>query len=150
MTAIQLNDIIEQFQIEGQVLSCAPYGDGHINDTYLIVTTVRKYIMQRINNLVFRDVDLLMSNIDKVLSHAKKSILAQGGNPEREAMTLVHTINGDKFYRNGDKLYRMYIFIDKTVLSPLIVVTIAPPLLEITNSFSSTSLCFFCICLCID
>ncbi|MBR2988973.1 MAG: aminoglycoside phosphotransferase family protein [Clostridia bacterium] len=115
MTAIQLNDIIEKFQIEGQVLSCAPYGDGHINDTYLLVTTVRKYIMQRINNRVFCDVDLLMNNIDKVLSHAKRSIIAQGGNPEREAMTLVRTTDGDNFYRDGNKFYRMYIFIDKTV-----------------------------------
>ena len=115
MTTQQLNEVINQFQIEGEILSYAPYGDGHINDTYLIVTTVRKYIMQRINNMVFKDVELLMGNIDKVLSHAKKSILAVGGDPEREAMTLIHTVNCEKYLNFNGKFYRMYIFIDKTV-----------------------------------
>ena len=116
MTSQQLTQVINNFQIEGEVLSVTPHGDGHINDTYLIVTTVRKYIMQRINNMVFRDIELLMDNIDLVLSHAKRNILASGGDPEREAMTLIHTINGDKFYRDSEnKFYRIYIFIDNTV-----------------------------------
>ena len=35
------------------------------------------------------------------------------------------------------------------ILFPIMLIVMAPPLLETTNSVSSTSLCFFCICLCI-
>ncbi len=115
MTTQQLNEIAEQFQIEGEVVSYAPYGDGHINDTYLIITTQKKYILQRINTSVFKDVDALMGNIEKVLAHAKKSIEAEGGNPEREAMTLILTKDGKNYYRYGEKVFRTYIFIDETV-----------------------------------
>ena len=115
MTTEQLDSIASKFNIDGEVISYAPYGDGHINDTYLIYTKKRKYILQRINNSVFKDVDLLMGNIEKVLSHAKKSIVAYGGDPERETMTLVLTKDGEKYYRLGEKYYRVYVFIDKTV-----------------------------------
>ncbi|MFR5061884.1 MAG: phosphotransferase enzyme family protein [Christensenellales bacterium] len=115
MTTAQLNEIAERFAIEGDVKSYTPYGDGHINDTYLIITTKRKYILQRINNSVFKDVDLLMGNIEKVLAHAKSSIVSAGGDPEREAMTLIYTKDGKKYYRFGDKYYRVYLFIDKTL-----------------------------------
>lgn len=116
MTTQQITDVIKKFQIEGEVLSCGRYGDGHINDTFLIVTTARKYILQRINNMVFKDIDLLMSNIQKVLAHSKKSIIASGGDPERESMTLIPTLKGYSFLKDEDgKFYRVYIFIDNTV-----------------------------------
>lgn len=56
-----------------------------------------------------------MDNIEKVLAHAKSSIVSAGGDPEREAMTLIYTKDGKKYYRFGDKYYRVYIFIDKTL-----------------------------------
>lgn len=115
MTHEQLNGIVDNFGIEGKIQSIEPYGDGHINDTYLIITTARKYILQRINNSIFPDVDLLIGNIEKVLAHAKASILAEGGDPERETMTLVKTKDGKNYYRFGEKYYRVYIFIDNTV-----------------------------------
>ena len=115
MTAEQLDHVVKQFRIEGDIISCEPYGDGHINDTYKIETTKQLYILQRINNSVFKDVELLMSNIQKVLDHAKESIIAAGGNPEREAMTLIPTLDGKSFYQFGEKFYRIYIFIDKTL-----------------------------------
>lgn len=115
MTAQQLNEILLQFKLKGEVLSCEPYGDGHINDTYLVVTTEEKYILQRINTSIFKDVDALLSNITKVLDHAKKSIEREGGDPLRESLTLIETKDGAKYYRYGEKVYRVYIFIDDTV-----------------------------------
>lgn len=115
MTKQQLDEVLSKFKIRGDVLSCEPYGDGHINDTYLIVTTRQKYIMQRVNTRVFADIELLMSNIDKVLRHAEGRIKAEGGDPDREAMTIIHTKEGEKYLRYGNDCYRMYVFIDRTV-----------------------------------
>ena len=115
MTLKQLNDVVSKFKIRGDVISCEPYGDGHINDTYLIITTRQKYIMQRVNTKVFADIDLLMNNIEKVLRYAAENIKAEGGDPDREAMTIIHTKEKERYLRYGDDCYRMYIFIDKTV-----------------------------------
>ncbi|MBQ6440842.1 MAG: aminoglycoside phosphotransferase family protein [Mogibacterium sp.] len=66
MKYIDLKPIAEKFNIEGAVLSAAPTGNGHINDTYLVVTDSAKYILQRINTHVFRSPDQLMHNIKAV------------------------------------------------------------------------------------
>ncbi len=115
MTENKLNEVISKFKIRGEVLSCKPYGDGHINETYLIITTRQKYIMQRVNTKIFADIDLLMNNIEKVLRHAAENIKAEGGDPDREAMTIIHTKEKERYLKDGDDCYRMYIFIDKTV-----------------------------------
>ncbi|MFR6640341.1 MAG: phosphotransferase enzyme family protein [Christensenellales bacterium] len=115
MTNQQLNDVIAQFAVEGKVLSYAPYGDGHINDTYLVETTVRKYILQRINSSIFKNVDALMKNITLVCSHARESIIRAGGDPHREAMTVVPTVDGKSYYKFGEKYFRIYVYIDHTV-----------------------------------
>ena len=55
--------ILQHFNIWGEVTNYYPIGNGHINSTYLCETTTgNKYVLQRINNTVFNDVDLLMSN----------------------------------------------------------------------------------------
>ncbi len=65
--------IQEMFQIEGELSSVAPYGNGHINDTYLAAYSRResttRYIHQRINHNVFPDPVALMRNFDLVTGH---------------------------------------------------------------------------------
>ena len=63
------------------IFSAAPYGSGHINDTYCAVfdqggTPVR-YILQRINHNIFKNPVALMENVQRVTTH----IGAQGRRP---------------------------------------------------------------------
>ena len=46
---MDLNYILQQFKTEKEI---EPYGNGHINDTFLV--TPKKYIMQRINVSIFK------------------------------------------------------------------------------------------------
>lgn len=115
MNEKELENIIGSFAIEENVKSVKPYGDGHINDTYMVETDGRKYILQRVNDSIFRDVDMLMGNIEKVLAHAKKNIAAEGGNPDRETMTLVPAKNGKSYVRTDGGCWRVYLYIDDTV-----------------------------------
>jgi len=50
--------IAGHFQIAGEFLETAPYGSGHINDTYSVVFdqggTRARYISQRINHNIFK------------------------------------------------------------------------------------------------
>ena len=41
--------ILQQFLPEGQTYTYRPFGNGHINDTFLVTTPERKLILQRIN-----------------------------------------------------------------------------------------------------
>ena len=106
--AYNLQEILKRFCIEVDI---QPYGDGHINDTYLAQSTPR-YILQRINTEVFTRPDQVMENITAVTEHLRKKILQEGGNPLRETLTVVKTESGENFLRDGEDCYRVYRFIE--------------------------------------
>jgi len=106
-----LEDILKHFDIED--ISEA-YGNGHINDTYIIQSTP-KYILQRINTEVFKNPEQLMNNIKNVTEFLHEKIKNNGGDPTRETLTLVNTTDNKLFYKNDDGNYfRMYKFIDNS------------------------------------
>ena len=108
--------IFGQFDIKGEFLSCTRYGEGHINDTFkLTVLNEGKeehYILQRINNRLFREVDKLMHNIELVTDFCRKSVVARGGDPKRECLTLIRTKKGKSYYCDGKNYFRIYVFIE--------------------------------------
>ena len=106
------------FRLEGEVKECSKYGNGHINDTYLVVCdkadgTQVKYILQCVHCTIFKDPAGLMENIKKVTSFLKEKIVAVGGDPMRETMNLILTKDGEVFEKDpsGD-IWRVYVFID--------------------------------------
>lgn len=107
-----MKDIIARFQIEGAVTYCDAYGSGHINRTYLVKTDAgRRYILQQINNTIFKDVDALMSNIAAVTSY----LSAQDSDP-RHVLTLVPTTDGKSYlHTEDDKFFRVYNFIEDSI-----------------------------------
>ena len=110
MSTINLEEILQQFNLSADI---EPYGNGHINDTFLV--TPKKYILQRINVSIFKNPDELMDNIENVTSFLKEKIIAAGGNPERETLTVIPTKDGKKYYKLDDKnVFRLYIFVTDT------------------------------------
>lgn len=110
------HSISSNFKIAGKYVSCERYGEGHINDTFrLTVNDDGKeihYILQRINNRLFTDVEKLMHNIELVTDFCRKSVLARGGDPMRECLTLIRTKDGKAYYFDGDNYFRVYVFIE--------------------------------------
>ena len=110
-------DILSAFAIDGEFVSCEPYGSGLINRTYVAVYNEGgrrvRYIVQRINTNLFKNVDGLMNNIKLVTEFNRAEILKRGGDPNRESLTLVPTKNGGTYLRTeeGD-CYRVYVFIE--------------------------------------
>lgn len=111
--------IISQFQVDGELVSCERYGEGHINETYLAVMDNgfrTNYILQKINTNLFRDVDKLMNNIRLVTEFNRQTIRACGGNPDRESLTIVYTKEGKTYHRcPTGECFRMYVFITDAV-----------------------------------
>ena len=108
--------IVEQFCTEGVYESCERYGEGHINDTFKVTMAkdgkAVRYILQRINGRLFADVEKLMHNIELVTDFCRKSVLARGGDPMRECLTLIRTKEGKTYYAAEDGNWRMYVFIE--------------------------------------
>lgn len=75
-----LKKIVGLFAIDGEVKEIKPLGNGLINDTYKVVTEgdAPDYVLQRINNDIFTDVDLLQSNIEAVTRHIRRKLEASG------------------------------------------------------------------------
>lgn len=111
-----LAEIATHFDLGGSFESAEPYGSGHINDTYRVVVrdgTVRKqFILQRINTNIFRQPEQLMENIRRVTGHLREKILAEGGDPNREALTLIPATDGACFTVVQGDYWRAYLFIE--------------------------------------
>lgn len=114
---MEFSDILFNFAIDGEFVSCEPYGSGLINRTYVAVYNEGgrrvRYIVQRINTNLFKNVDGLMNNIKLVTEFNRAEIMKRGGDPDRESLTLVPTENGGTYFRTeeGD-CYRVYVFIE--------------------------------------
>ena len=111
------NEVIENFQFEGEYTEGIPYGSGHINDTFRVTFQhkgeTKRYILQRMNNQIFLNPEELMENVVGVTSWLRKKIVENGGEPERETLNLVPAKDGKAFYKDSEGEYwRVYLFIE--------------------------------------
>ena len=92
---------IAQFQTRGAFRSCEPYGNGHINDTFLVIFEDEGrevwYILQALNTNVFKKPEQVMANIEKVTEYLRGIIAEAGGDTERETLTLVPALDGKRY-----------------------------------------------------
>ena len=102
--------ILAQFPLDGSPVSCERYGCGHINVTYLVVTeTGHRYILQKINDRIFKNVPALMENIAGVTSYLRQ----QQADPNR-VLTLVNTKSGSA-YLEHEGFWRIYEFVENSI-----------------------------------
>lgn len=110
-----LEKIFDRFNAEGSFVNGFPYGSGHIHDTFKITTknNPHDYILQRLNNDVFRDIPSLQENISRVTRHLRNKFKQKGEKEiDRKCLTLINTKTGKSYLRQEDgKYWRMYIFI---------------------------------------
>ncbi len=106
-----LRTVLSGFCLDSFAAECERYGCGHINETYLAVTASgRRYILQRINDRIFRDVDALMENICAVTAHLRMR------EPDpRRVLRVVPTVSGGSFLRCGGGCWRVYDFVEGSV-----------------------------------
>lgn len=112
--------LFEKFLVEGTFDSAIPYGSGHINDTKLITAKtdgrVKKYVLQRINHNVFKNPTALMENFVGVTSYLSKIIEANGGDPMRETINVIKTLDGENYYLTPEGEYwRLLAFIEDSL-----------------------------------
>lgn len=101
----EYENICGEFGIEP--VNIEPYGEGHINNTMMVTTTGKRYILQRINNSIFKSPDNVMHNIYYVTKYlAEKGV---------ETLHIILTKDEKPYYKSDAGYFRMYDFIENTV-----------------------------------
>ncbi|MDE6601136.1 MAG: aminoglycoside phosphotransferase family protein [Lachnospiraceae bacterium] len=114
-----INNAVTAFSLAGSPRDVRPYGNGHINDTYLVTCgnagEEKKYILQRMNHSIFQNPQALMENIANVTAFLQKSISEKGGDPERETLCVIRTKNGENYFEDSfHNFWRVFPFIEGT------------------------------------
>lgn len=69
-------------------------------------------MLQRINHLIFTNVDMLQNNIQIVTSHIRKKLEEKGENDiDRKVLTFLPTKDNKLYYFDGDNYWRVCLFI---------------------------------------
>lgn len=115
---LAVDEAIESFNYEGILIEKKPFGNGHINDTFKLTFDLgngktKPYILQRVNDDIFKDLTQLMENINGVTSYLREKIIENGGDPERETLNVIPTRDGKLFYTDSKGVFwRTYTFIE--------------------------------------
>lgn len=114
-----IDDVVNSFCLKGIPKERKPYGNGHINDTFLLTCddggTERKYILQRMNDSIFKDPSALMENVANVTAYLRQIISAKGGDPDRETLHVIKTKDGKNYCEDSlHNFWRIFLFIDDT------------------------------------
>ena len=99
-------EAVRHFEFSGTLINVRPFGNGHINDTYLAEYDIFgmgqvKVIIQRMNRNVFKQPEELMENIVNVTEFLKKKIEKNGGDPSRETLNIISSVYGKQFYESA-------------------------------------------------
>ncbi len=116
MPSFDFAAISQAFTMDGEYRSALPHGNGHIHDTYLLIAdTGRRYLLQRINERVFRDPEAVIRNISIVTQHLHEALANRGvADRARRVLTQVPTRQGRLLHRDDAGCWRAYVFIEGT------------------------------------
>lgn len=110
-----LFSIISHFNMKGTIQEIKPLGTGLINDTYKVTTLEQNapdYVLQRINHVIFQNVEMLQSNIQSVTRHIRKKLEEKGEKDiDRKVLHFLSADNGKTYWFDGENYWRVMTFI---------------------------------------
>ena len=113
MVTIEKHILNNYFNIN-EIISIVSYGNGHINDTYLVTTRTEKFILQKVNGNVFI-INNLIHNYDYIESSFEK-------NQARNQLFPKFKKNNDRVIHSFDSLgnaWRVVYFIEDCPYYPI-------------------------------
>lgn len=117
---VEYQSILSRFALEGTVAQVKALGNGLINDTLKVDTKEADkpdYVLQRVNNAVFKDVELLQHNIEVVTNHIRTKLEAEGQSDiDRKVLHFVPTHEGKTYFEDEQgRFWRLSVFIPDSV-----------------------------------
>ena len=117
----RLQEALDSFDFGAPVVGALRYGEGHINDTFVVHTQpedccCRRFILQRMSSAAFKHPDELMENIIGVTEYLGRQIEKSGGDRDREAMRVIRPRSGEPYFTDSaGGAWRVYPFVERTV-----------------------------------
>ncbi len=101
----------------GTFLKGKSFGSGHIHETFFIESAEKdkdNYILQNINNKVFRNIPELQENLERVTVHLHKKIsVIPGSDIKRECLQMIPSKDGKSWITDDyGNFWRMFVFIE--------------------------------------
>lgn len=115
-----LREVLSAYSFPATLVGAVRYGQGHINDTFCVLCQPQegdciRYILQGLSLAAFPHPDELMANFVGITSYLRDKVVANGGNPLRETLSLVKTKDGKDYYTDSNgKVWRLTPFIENT------------------------------------
>ena len=115
-----LDEVLAAYDFPATLLGAVRYGQGHINDTFCVICQPQegdaiRFILQGLSLAAFPHPDELMGNFIGITSYLRDKIVAAGGDPLRETLSLVKTREGKDYYTDkSGKVWRLTPFIENT------------------------------------
>ena len=116
-----LGEVLSSFDLLAPVVGAVRFGQGHINDTFVVHTQpedrcCRRFILQRMSAAAFKHPGQLMENIIGVTEFLGREIEKHSGDRSREAMEVLRPKNGADYYTDSQGgAWRLYPFVEGTV-----------------------------------
>jgi len=111
-----IEELLTSYGLDPAVLEVRPMGQGHIHDTYLVEhrdDPGPPLMLQKMNNYVFRDIPVLMRNMELVSEHIAFKNRRAGKDPARNGILLLEAEGGRSYIGNDESGYwRMFWFIE--------------------------------------
>ncbi|MDD3106576.1 MAG: mucin desulfatase, partial [Bacilli bacterium] len=99
--------VLEMYEFGRRAVRMVPFGNGHINKTYLIVTNNNeRYILQKINTTVFKKPREVMNNIELVTNYIREIVKQQNDDPTRAALEIIPAVNLKSYVHIDDMYWR--------------------------------------------
>ncbi|MSU24432.1 MAG: aminoglycoside phosphotransferase family protein [Opitutus sp.] len=108
----ELSPVAAEFSLRGRLRSAQPHGNGHINATYILECDAAgaptRYVLQKINHRIFKNVPALMANVQRVTQHVSAK--------QPRALALVPARDGSFVHRDaaGD-WWRIYDYVERAI-----------------------------------
>ena len=99
MENMKLQNILAGFNLKGDYELINTYTMGHINETYKVRVQDNLYVLQRINDKVFKDIDSLMYNIGLVTCYLKRAMLNNNIDYTKYTLEFLTSSNGEYYYK---------------------------------------------------
>jgi hypothetical protein len=108
--------IFRQFIADAEIAGCEQVIHGHINHSWKISTKghkISKWMLQEINDNIFKDIAGLMNNINLVTRHLLQQ--ASDGESDQNCLRLFRTIGGNLYFEDhAGKPWRLFNFIENS------------------------------------
>src|SRR5215471_4445657 len=101
-----ISELLHHFALDTKEPTVETFGSGLINNTWLVKTQTKRYILQRINENVFRQPQAIDDNISAIDQFLRKRF------PEYIFTSPVLSTEGKSLIKTNDGSFRFFEFIE--------------------------------------